>query len=142
MNTRYCLILFVILAAGMSSCEKETPNNTLQFEMSRATLSTDVPALTIRLTLERPAEDNIPITVDMQTLGITHKNQFVVSPESVEVNGTLFLAFPKGATETSFTITKLGNPVLSGGETIVFSIVSATNPVIMGQPSTMEIHFQ
>lgn len=132
----------ILIAISIGACEEDAAPNALQFTSSQTSFTADTEALTITLTLERPADENTPITLEMQVQGLTHGNQFTVDPESVEVNGTLFLAFPKGEQETSFHIRKLGNPPLNGDETITFEIASVPAPLVAGQPSTLEIQFE
>lgn len=130
------------IAYSMQACEEDTPPNTLQFTRNEASFASGMKEVTVTLTLERPAEDNTPITVEMDSQGITHGNQFTVDPASIETNGTLFLAFPKNEQETSFRVRKLGNPPLNGDETITFEIASAPAPVVIGSTATLEVHFK
>lgn len=134
--------LLIGIIISFSSCEQDSPENPVQFADRTLTLSAGSDEVTVKLTLERAADDNIPVTVNMQSSVVTHRNEFIIEPESAEVNGTIFLAVPKGAQEASFKVRKMGNPPLTGEEMILFNIASAAAPVVIGQKSTLEVNFQ
>ena len=136
------ILNLLLIPIIFSACQEDPPPNTLRFKTSEATLTSGTSEITIELSLERPTDENTPITLEMQAQGLTPGNQFTVDPESVEVNGTIFLAFAKGERATVFNVQKLGNPPLEGNEKVVFQIASAPSPLVVGQPSTLEINFE
>nr|WKN34945.1 hypothetical protein K4G66_21450 [Tunicatimonas sp. TK19036] len=136
------ILNLLLIPIIFSACQEDPPPNTLRFKASEATLTSGTSEIIIELLLERPADENTPITLEMQAQGFTPGNQFTVDPESVEVNGTIFLAFAKGERTAVFNVQKLGNPPLEGNEKVVFQIASAPSPLVVGQPSTLEINFE
>ncbi|SDL27255.1 hypothetical protein SAMN05421823_10570 [Catalinimonas alkaloidigena] len=134
--TSALLAAFVLL---LGACAPDEPANPLRFQESDLTLSSSHDTVTVQLTLERPAAENTPITLTMQSNRLVHGNQFTVEPASLEVNGTVFLALAKGAQTTSFQVVKLGTPPLEGDEQIRFTLASTQNGITIGTPASVII---
>ncbi|QCR23802.1 hypothetical protein [Pontibacter sp. SGAir0037] len=138
MNRLFSFILILIFAVALSSCEKEEFENPLQFETNTLTIASAATQATIKLRLERPAEDNIPVTVRYQANGLTYNEDFTTNPE--EVNGTIFLTIPTGSSEVTFTVNKQPGITLLGNEIVSFTLETAGKPATIGATSSLTVH--
>ncbi len=138
------LSLFFVLAFSsvFSACKESDPplpDNLVQFESAEQGIDAVTKEATIKLKLTRATDINLPVTVLLTPTGIAYGTQFTTSPAAT--GNLLTLTIPAASSEISFKLTKVDNLFLSGTESIVLKITSATSPVLIGSVSQLTVKF-
>ncbi len=74
----------------------------------------------------------------IQQSGASGNSAFIAEP-AFNPNGILELTVPAGATAASFKIVPVDNPLLTGHQTAVFTVLDATGGVIRGEQISFEL---
>jgi hypothetical protein len=137
----------IIILAGilLSACKSERftlPENTatIRFTNSTYTIDLNAPqALNVVLPLSLPLEEDATATVNIDSKSTALSSQYTIDP-GIPADG-LKLNLLKGATQTSFNVTSLGN--FEGDVTLVLKITIATGGAMVSNTNastTITIH--
>ena len=133
-------LLFPLLLAGVSSCGDDTidlPDNFLAFKTSEVGL-TGADA-TLELSLTRAADAAVPVTVTLAPSGVEYGKHFTTEPAA---NGnTINLTIPQGQSSATIKVTPVAGILLSGTETLNFSISQVAAPTLVGLTKEVKLSF-
>ncbi len=134
------LVLFSLLTVFISSCEDDTidlPDNYVAFKTAEAGLTgADV---SIELTLTRAADAAIPLTVSLTPAGVEYGTHFITEPAAS--NNTIALTIPQGESSASIKVIPVEGVLLSGTETLDFTISQVTSPTLIGLTKDLKLTF-
>lgn len=134
------LFVIAILAVVVVSCKEDEialPDNFLAFKTNEIGL-TGADA-TIELSLTRAADAAVPVTVTLTPSGVEYGKQFTTEPAAT--NNVITLTIPQGQSSASFKVKPVAGILLSGTETINFSISSVTAPTLVGTTKDIKLTF-
>ncbi|HRE50654.1 MAG TPA: HmuY family protein [Flavitalea sp.] len=120
------ILLVFGLAIVLNSCKKDDPPlppNNINFQAAEIGLGASETEATVTLTLSREADEATSVTIGLEPSGVIYGTDFTTNPEA-SASG-ISLSVPAGSNTVSFKVTKKPELLLSGGETIKFSIAEA-----------------
>lgn len=132
-------LCFVVV---MSACEKDDPplpDNTLNFETQEQGLASETQEAEIKLSLSRPADIDVAITVELQATGVTYGTDFTTTPAATA--NQLNLSIPKGSSSTSVKLTKSAGIFLSGTESVALIVKAVGSSAFKGTNNTLTLKF-
>lgn len=133
-------LLFAVMTVFVSSCEDDTidlPDNYVAFKTSEVGL-TGADA-TLELSLTRAADAAIPVTVTLTPSGVEYGTHFTTEPAAV--NNTISLTIPQGEPSATIKVTPVAGVLLSGTETLNFTISNVTTPTLIGLTKDLKLTF-
>lgn len=134
------LFLISLIAATVISCKDDEvalPDNYLTFKASEQGLTGN--EATIEVSLSRAADAATTVNITSVPNGVTFGTQFTTEPATL--NGTISLTIPQGSSSASFKVKTLDGVLLSGTESIDFSIANVTSPVLVGTTKSVKLSF-
>lgn len=132
-------LAIIILVTGCRKRDAMLADNLVVFETAAQGINASENAITVRLTLSRGTDRDIPLTINMTELGVAYATDYTTTPAAVA--GKLSLTIPSGNNETSFTITKTSGALFDGDEKIVFDLFSSGAPVYIGATKQFTLDF-
>lgn len=140
---RTALALFLITGVIVfSSCRKRDAlpaENFVVFETAAQGITATENSIPVRLKLTRNTERDIPVTIDLNDLGLVYGTDYTTSPAAAA--GKLTMIIPAGSNEAEFTVTKNNGVLFDGDEKIVFSLVHSEAPVFIGVTRQFSLSF-
>lgn len=139
---KWCLFFSLIVVIGLASCDDEDPplaDNLVQFESDALGLTPDEESLTVNITLSREAAVATDIAIGAELNGVTYDTEFTTDPAMQE--NTLTIAVPAGATQVSFVVNKKEGVFFDGDESIVFTITSPGQDLVVGERNALTVSF-
>lgn len=134
------LFLISLIAATVLSCKDDEvalPDNYLTFKASEQGLTGN--EATIEVSLSRAADAATTVNITSVPNGVTFGTQFTTEPATL--NGTISLTIPQGSSSASFKVKTIDGVLLSGTESIDFSIANVTSPVLVGTTKSVKLSF-
>lgn len=129
-----------MLSFFIVSCDDDTvdlPDNFLAFKSTEQGLTgTDA---TVELTLTRAADAAVPVTVLLAPAGVEYGKHFTTEPAAS--NNIITLNIPQGSNTVSFKVIPVAGVLLSGTESIGFSISNVTAPTLIGINKDLKLSF-
>ena len=129
-----------MLSFFIVSCDDDTvdlPDNFLAFKSTEQGLTgTDA---TVELTLTRAADAAVPVTVLLAPAGVEYGKHFTTEPAAS--NNIITLNIPQGSNTASFKVIPVAGVLLSGTESIGFSISNVTAPTLIGINKDLKLSF-
>jgi len=132
-------LAMIILVTGCRKRDAMLADNLVVFETAAQGINASENAITVRLTLSRGTDRDIPLTVNLTEQGVAYTTDYTTTPAAVA--GKLSLTIPSGNNETSFTITKTSGALFDGDEKIVFDLFSSGAPVFIGATKQFTLNF-
>ncbi len=136
-------ILFMAgLASIFSSCKKDDPPpppNIANFQAASIGLDASQTEATITLTLSRSEATDISLTLGFTATGVVYGTDFTTTPAASGSNVTVTV--PAGSTSASFKVTRLPGVILSGTESVKFTITSAGTGLEIGSIKEATLNF-
>lgn len=137
------LLLFLsAMIVFLYSCKKDEPplpDNLLQFETATMGFGDDVNEITVRLSLSRNTDTDVPLTVTIEENGVTYGDEYTTDPAASANKISLTIA--AGSSSASFKVIKKAGALFSGAESLSFKIASVGNPLIIGNVNSLELKF-
>lgn len=133
-------LLFPLFMVFVSSCEDDTialPDNYVAFKTSEVGL-TGADA-TLELSLTRAADAAVPLTVTLSPSGVEYGKHFTTEPAAA--NNVISLNIPQGQSSATIKITPVAGILLSGTETLNFTISQVTAPTLIGLTKDLKLSF-
>jgi hypothetical protein len=134
------LFLVSMLSFFIVSCDDDTvelPDNFLAFKSTEQGLTgTDA---TVELTMTRAADATVPVTVLLAPTGVEYGKHFTTEPAAP--NNVITLSIPQGSNTASFKVIPVAGVLLSGTESIAFSISNVTAPTLIGINKDLKLSF-
>lgn len=132
--------LFSLMTVFISSCEDDTvdlPDNYVAFKTSEAGLTgADV---TLELSLTRAADAAVPVTVTLTPSGVVYGTHFTTEPAAT--NNVISLTIPQGQSSASIKVTPVAGILLSGTESLNFTISTVSAPTLIGLTKDLKLSF-
>ncbi len=132
-------LVMIILVTGCRKRDAMLADNLVVFETAAQGINASENAITVRLTLSRSTDRDIPLTINLTELGVGYATDYTTTPAAVA--GKLSLIIPSGNNETSFTVTKNSGVLFDGDEKIVFDLYSSGAPVFIGVTKKFTLDF-
>jgi hypothetical protein len=132
-------LVMIILVTGCRKRDAMLADNLVVFETAAQGINASENAITVRLTLSRSTDRDIPLTINLTELGVAYATDYTTTPAAVA--GKLSLIIPSGNNETSFTVTKNSGVLFDGDEKIVFDLYSSGTPVFIGVTKKFTLDF-
>ncbi|RYG04194.1 MAG: hypothetical protein EOO02_06660, partial [Chitinophagaceae bacterium] len=136
------LIMVASMLLVFASCKKDDPPlapNQVNFEAREQGLAAESAEAEVKISLSRPAETAIPLTVELLASGVTYGTEFTTTPEAVSNQITLTIA--AGANSTSFKLLKKSGFYFSGSESVGFVIKGIPATAVAGDVDTATVKF-
>lgn len=133
-------LLFSFMAVFVASCDEDTvdlPDNYVAFKTSEAGL-TGAEA-TLELSLTRAADAAVPVTVTLTPSGVEYGKHFTTEPAAA--NNVISLTIPQGQSSASIKVTPVAGVLLTGTETLNFTISQVTAPTLIGLTKDLKLSF-
>lgn len=122
------------LVVALAACRKKDaplPDNTAKFETTEQGIPEATASVTVKILLDRAASAEAPVTVQLTpSANLVYGTQFTTTPAAT--TGTITVPVLAGASEATFTVSKVAGALFFGDETIAFKLISASNGVILG----------
>lgn len=134
------VLLFSLMTVFVSSCDDDTvdlPDNYVAFKTAEVGL-TGADA-TLEITLTRAADAAIPVTVTLTPSGVEYGKHFTTEPAAT--GNVISLTIPQGQSSASIKVTPVAGILLSGSETLNFSISQVTAPTLIGLTKDAKLSF-
>ncbi|MBX2963855.1 MAG: hypothetical protein KF687_15195 [Cyclobacteriaceae bacterium] len=137
----WSVAMMIVFLISFSSCEDEPqlPDNLVEFESSQLGFAADEDALTININFSRSASQAGSVTVSFLPNGLNYGTDFSTNP--VATANTITLPVANGTSQLSFNVEKLAGVLLDGDETIVFTITSVSDGLVLGISNQLELGF-
>lgn len=134
-------LLFVAVSMFLLSCKEDValPDNLIQFESESLGIGEDETEVTVNISLSRVVAEDVSITIQMETDGVTYGSDFTTNPEATGTS--LSLTIPANSSNTQFTIMKNVASLFDGDEKIVFTIADAPASLVVGPRSVLTVSF-
>ncbi len=133
---------YITGAVLISSCRKRDAlpaDNFVVFETVAQGITATENSIPVRLKLTRNTDRDIPVTIDLQELGLAYGIDYTTTPAATA--GKLNLTIPSGNNEAAFTVTKNSGVLFDGDEKIVFDLVHSGTPVFIGVTKQFSLSF-
>lgn len=128
------LILFstvmMLLAAGCRKRDALQADNYVVFETASQAINALENRMTIRLKLAMHTGQDLPVTINLNELGVAYGTEYTTIPAAT--GGQLTVTIPSGTNEASFEVVKSGGVLFDGDEQIVFDLYRSAAPVFIG----------
>lgn len=134
------IISFVLLALAFTACkddEVSLPDNYANFKSTEQGL-TEKEAL-IEISFNRALDQNSTLQIDFTPSGITYGEHFTTEPQAT--NNSLQLVVPAGSSSVQFKVLPKENILLTGNETLNFTIKSISTPNLIGAQKDLKLSF-
>jgi hypothetical protein len=126
----------------ITSCRKRDAllaDNLVDFETTEQGITAAENSIAIKVTLERPVNNDIPVTINLTEQGVQYGIKYTTTPATVA--GKLNLTIPSGSSEATFIVTKINGALFDGIEKITFDIYSSGAPVLIGKRKQLALNF-
>lgn len=136
------LSIFCVTMILFTACKESDPpvaDNLINFQADKQGFTADQSTAELKVTLSRNTDVAVPVTVSLQTTGVTYGTQFTTEPAAA--NGNISVTVPAGSNTATIKVTKAANLFLNGTESITFKIASAGSPVVTGPTSQLQLSF-
>lgn len=136
------LLALSALVVFLYSCKKDNPplpDNLLQFESGTLGFGDDVDEMTIKLNLSRNTDVSTPVSITIDENGLAYGSEYTTDPAAS--GNKISLTVPAGSSSASFKVIKKDGALFSGEESIVFTIESVGNGVVLGGTQSVELKF-
>jgi len=124
------------------SCEKENlllPDNLVAFPSTELGIGADEEEITVTLNFSRALTEATTVSVQVTPQDVVYGTDFITDPETV---GSLMpIVLEAGATEASFTLSKVPGALFDGDEAVLFELASIDGELISGEKSSLIIRF-
>lgn len=127
------------LTSGCRKRDAVLADNLVVFETTAQGITASENSITVRVTLSRSTDRDIPVTINLTEQGVVYGTDYNTTPAAVA--GKITLTVPSGNNETSFTISKGSGILFDGDEKIVFDIFSSGAPVYIGATKQFTLSF-
>ena len=134
------ILLLSFITVFVSSCEDDTidlPDNYVAFQSSEAGLTGANVSLEVSLT--RAADAPVPVTINLTPAGVEYGTHFTTEPAAT--NNVIHLIIPQGQSSASVTVTPVAGVLLSGTESLNFTISEVTAPTLIGLTKELKLSF-
>lgn len=144
MRTKFITLALVVLTGitFFSSCRKRDAlpaDNFVVFETAAQGITASESSIPVRLELTRNTDRDIPVTINLNELGLVYGTDYTTSPAASA--GKLNLTIPSGKKEAVFTVIKNNGVLFDGDEKIVFDLVHSETPVFIGVTKQFSLSF-
>ncbi len=131
----------IILLSVFISCQEDPqlPDNLIQFESTELGTPADESETNIRIALSREITSASSVDIQMESTGLTYGVDFVTEPEAV--GNVLSLPIASRSSESFFLVKKLNGVLLDGDESIVFTISTAPEFLVLGEKNQLTLNF-
>lgn len=135
----WSLVLSMLAVVAMNSCKDDPalPDNLVNFETTAVGFTGT--ETSIKITASRAVDTDTPITVSFVGTNAVYGTHFTTVPAATASQITLVI--PANSTEATLAITKPAGIFLNGDESIDFTINTVTEPVLLGETSTVKVSF-
>ncbi|MDR1859626.1 MAG: HmuY family protein [Bacteroidales bacterium] len=125
--------------AACNDKDAPLPDNTANLSAAELGLDESQTAKSFLVTLDRAAEEALTVTLEVANSGAAYGAQYTTLPP---LNGGIItLSIPAGQTSAEVTVTKTGDALFEGTETVTFSIATASGDVVVGDRKTLLLTF-
>ncbi len=135
-------LAFISGAVLISSCRKRDAlpaDNFVVFETAAQGITATENSIPVRLKLTRNTDRDIPVTIDLNELGLVYGTDYTTSTAAIA--GKLTLTIPSGNNEAAFTVIKNSGVLFDGDEKIVFDLIRSEAPVFIGVTKRFSLSF-
>ncbi|MFT2008013.1 HmuY family protein [Pontibacter sp. 13R65] len=143
MKRRLYSFLVLGFLTTLSACKDEDPplpDNLLQFEAPAIGFEAQAGEVEVKVLLSRAADAAVPITLALQSSGLTYGTEFTTDPAAS--NGSISLTVPAGSSEAVLKVKKVaGVLLLDGDEEITFTVSAASPAVVLSGNTTTTLRF-
>lgn len=139
---QWSALIALVLFTSLSACDDEDPplpDNVVSFESTQLGITEDESSVTVNINFSRETTADAEITITTQLNGLTYDTEFHTEPAMT--GNTLVISVPKGSTNASFQIIKKEGIVLLGDETIIFTINSVGNDLVVTEGAVLTVSF-
>ena len=142
--TSFKLLLFsAILSVVITNCTKNDPPLPpveVNFAATELGFQPSENEISVTIELSRADAAVTPVTIALQTTGVTPGVDFTTNPALKPGNDTLKIQVPANTTATTFKITKTSGLLLSGTENITFTLAN-TGTAVTGTKKSVKVSF-
>ena len=142
MNIARNLFLIAGVLVVFSACRKRDaalPDNLVNFETTSLGLGESETSINIKVRLSRGTDKDLPVTIQLNEIGVVNGTDYTISPAAV--NNKITLTIPAGNNESGFTVTKNPGVLFDGDEKLNFEIYSSAAPVFIGITKQLSLSF-
>lgn len=132
--------VFLLGLLALASCDDDTvdlPDNFLTFKTTEGGLSGT--EATVELSLSQAATHEVQVNLQFQASGVEYGKHFTTEPAAV--NNALTLTIPQGQSNASFKVLPVSGVLLSGAETLDFTLNTVTAPTLIGINKAYKLSF-
>jgi len=138
-NSAAALVAGIILFSGCRKKDAMEADNLVNFETTAQGITAAETSITIKLSLTRPVNADVPITLNLTEQGVQYATDYTTVPATVA--GKMELTIPSGSKETSFTLNKVSGALFDGDEKLLFDIYRSGSPVFIGVRQRLSLDF-
>jgi hypothetical protein len=134
--SKFLIVLCVFI---FLSCQEELalPDNLATF--ATATQGLDGEEASIQITLSRPTDVSVQVSIQMTPTLLTYDKEFTTEP--VASNNTITASIPAGQSGIRIKVKKKANVFLNGDESLTFKITSIGTPILLGLNTETKLSF-
>lgn len=135
-------LMSVMMIVLVSSCRQRDallPDNLVVFETATQGMAAVDNSIVIKLKFSAAAGADVPVALNLTEQGAVYGTKYSTTPAAVA--GKLTLSIPAGATETSFTVSRVAGALFDGDEKLQFTIAAAGSPVLIGLTKQLTLSF-
>ena len=135
-------LMSVMMIMLVSSCRQRDallPDNLVVFETATQGIAAADNSIVIKLKLSAAAGADVPVALNLTEQGAAYGIKYNTTPAAVA--GKLTLSVPAGATEASFTVSRVAGALFDGDEKLLFTIGAAGSPVLIGLTKQLTLSF-
>ncbi len=133
--------LMFVFGMLLYSCKEDValPENLVQFQSETLGIGENETEVTVQISLSRAVPEDLSITLQMETDGVTYGLDFTTSPAAT--GNSLVLTIPANSLIAQFTIVKNTAALFDGDEKIIFTIASAPSSLVIGPRAVLTVSF-
>ena len=119
-NSAAIVLTILVVVTACRKKDAPLPDNTVKFESTEQGISETATSITAKILLDRATSVEAPVTIQLSpSATLVYGTQFTTTPAAS--GGTLTVPVLAGASEATFTVSKVADALFYGDEAIAFT---------------------